>query len=84
MKLFKFDLPQMPGVRTLPCYANMNYMCIKVQNNNPVLYAMCSGEKVDRVLGSFHTGEDVFSEDFTAYIGTALLDGGKYVLHYFI
>ena len=71
---FEIDMP----VGSIP-------LCVQVQDNQPVLYtrSVVPGPyRVHRFIGAA-TGETMPVRGVGAFIGTAMLDDGTYVVHYF-
>ena len=92
VKIYKYPLPTTPGRFTIkfdPPLAGRFWF--KEQNGLPVLYAEVGGKDTNMkecdfiavITGQeFAPAEDV--ETLYDYMGTAMLDGGNFVLHYYV
>ena len=90
MKIFKYQLPTVKGPFTLPIPEGFAYenLYVGIQNNAPYIwfrvYKAKNAERYTKKFQCFETGYSVDeNEGDLLYLGTALLGGGAYVLHYF-
>jgi len=91
--ILKFQLDQ-TDTQTLQMPKDAVILSLQVQNDNPVLYALVNpapdfefeenenADKESRTFRLFETAED-FDDDNLIFIGTVMLEFGKYVLHVF-
>lgn len=87
--IHKYELNMHPGVQTIHFTHDADVMSVQVQRGRPVLYVFidlddeCAETKTIR---SVMTGTELDIDDLWShnYIGTAMLDGGYFVLHYFL
>lgn len=83
--VFKYELPGAGGRRTFDVPVGTTALCVQLQGSMPVLYCEVPTGKLRQValaVTAVMTGSAV-PEDAGAYVGTALLDGGGFVLHYY-
>lgn len=92
MKVFKFSFPDFitNQIHTIDVPHGARFLSVQVQENQPVVYAICD-PKARRVVRTFiivTTGADipVYSKavDLLQYLGTAMIDGGDFVVHVFL
>lgn len=80
--ILKYELTIQETIR-IPGYAG--FLCIEVQNNIPVMYVRSDEglfpEKEVTIVPVL-TGQEV--DINAAYLGTAMLDEGRFVVHYFM
>ena len=86
--IHKIQLPANPGGCLIELPLGMTPRRVDTQHNRPVLWfetKPASPIKQYKLL-VLMTGEDVATEtlDELQYLGTALLDGGAYVVHYYL
>lgn len=81
--VFKYQLPICPCVVTIEMPEYADILCVKVQHGRATLWAEVEEEEkvVQRTIHAIMTGQET-PEDGD-YIGTALLEGDSFVLHYF-
>ncbi|CAH1656778.1 hypothetical protein CHELA1G11_11169 [Hyphomicrobiales bacterium] len=80
-RILKFELPISPGSHGLSLPKVIVPRLIDVQEGRPYLWAECDGVDYAKVVSVAYTGHDRPGGN---YIGTALLDEGRYVLHYYL
>lgn len=86
MKLiFKYQLPVQPGVISIPVMgSNAKCLSVALQFGEPVLWAeveQAYSEQHTIKLDAVMTGQE--PPENGRYIGTALYDQGRFVLHYY-
>lgn len=85
MKIYKYPLPPKRGIFNLKVHPIVKILRVGVVKGMfPYFWAVVKDEEqeVEYNIHSFHTGEEgAYQHEF---LGTVLLDGGDYVLHYFI
>ena len=92
VRIFKYMLPTVPGKFTIKFDPPLkSRFWFKEQKGCPVLYAEVGGEDAHILEADFiavMTGQVLEDVDVTDgchdYIGTAMLHGGDFVLHYYI
>jgi hypothetical protein len=88
MKIYKYQLPHMKGEFHLTAFPIEQVMRVDVVNGIPFMWCLIDDNKreVNHIVHALHTGdEDIFYNVLgTEFIGTALLDNGNYILHYYI
>jgi hypothetical protein len=89
----KYHLQEHPGKFRLPLPEGYQILSVQRQQDRTVLYAsvnpsgMLDAQNYKQVVVSFYaveTGDECPSPEQATYIGTAMLLGGTYVLHYFV
>ena len=75
-------LHYLPETIRIPGYAG--FLCIEVQNNSAVLYIKSDTRFPEKevTIVPVLTGQEV--DIAAAYLGTAMLDEGRFVVHYFM
>lgn len=81
--VYKYDLPNTPGISDLFMYPVHQILKVDLQNDNPVFWAIVYQEEPKKKyqIITLWTGMD-FKEEYGDYIGTLARDGLVY--HYFI
>lgn len=83
VQILKFPLPLKRGEFTLELPLVIYNAAVKVQRDMPVLYVEAAADiqRLERPFLCTYTGETIPTGH--VLIGTAMLDGDNYVLHYF-
>lgn len=81
--IYKYDLPNTPGISTLFMHPIHQILKVDLQNNNPVFWAIVYQEEPKKKyqIITLWTGMEYEEKDGT-YIGTLTID--ELVYHYFI
>lgn len=81
--IYKYDLPNTPGISTLFMPPIYNILKVDIQNGKPVFWAIVYNEEKEKKyqIISLWTGM-TFKEEYGTYIGTLTID--SLVYHYFI
>lgn len=85
IQVLKYTLPTSYGWHDIEMPSNAESIGVHVQDNKPVVYVVgdLNDMKTIRVYCA-GTGMDIPTTDITAVLGSAVLDGGEFVTHYFI
>ena len=84
-KVFKYEL-EIKDIQTIKSFGSFEPLCIQMQNDRPVLYALVDDESVIKKYRfvTYGTGHDV--NPFVTkenYIGTYMICRGELVFHVF-
>ena len=81
--IYKYDLPNTPGISTLFMHPIHQILKVDLQNNNPVFWAIVYQEEPKKKyqIITLWTGME-YKEEFGTYLGTLTKD--ELVYHYFL
>jgi hypothetical protein len=91
--IYKYTLPAVAGNHTVALPLGAEVLCVKVQGNDPVLYAkVCPGECAKEDVRTVAVCTGLHIPDNLEYIGTSMhgvgfghaIAQGAHVLHWFI
>jgi hypothetical protein len=84
MKIYKYELPASRGVFKRAMSQIQYTMHVEAFDGKAFMWASVD-EKKEQVyeIHALHTGDDVPDWETFLKIGTAIFDGGNYVLHYY-
>ena len=84
-QILKYPPRAFVGAHVVELPINYEFLGVKVQANDPVLYIVGDPEEetIHQVYYCLYTGDEL-PEDADVALGTALLNNDTYVLHYFI
>lgn len=82
--IYKYEISKY-GCRDIRMPKGAKILSTHLQHNEPVIWALVdtSEPTVSRSINVHTTGSDVGEDDTSRFIGTLLLDDGKYVVHIF-
>lgn len=86
-RIFKYPLNDQPGTHTIELPIHHTVLCVKAQNDRPILYALVDQNYKEKELVSYFcawTGNTTVQDGQLDYIGTVLTDEDTHVLHYFL
>lgn len=84
MKIYKYELPTVWGVHEIETGQIQYTLHVSVVNQKPFMWCVVDEtKKVRTTIRAYFTGEDAPDMERMLRIGTALFEGGQYVLHYY-
>jgi hypothetical protein len=84
MKIYKYELPSVHGVNHIKTGQIQYTMHVDVVNGIPFMWCVVDETKeVITVVRTYFTGDNPPDMDSMIRIGTALLEHGQFVLHYY-
>ena len=84
MVIHKYKLDRFEPIQFLNIPQGSKILSVKQQNNEPVIYILETDRKTkqDIRIRSYISGSSV-PEYYGKFVGTVMLDGGNYVIHFF-
>ncbi len=84
MKIYKYELPKQKGVFRVAMERIQYTMHVQSVNNTPLMWAAVDEKEIhSHVIHVLYTGDDVPDMESVLRIGTAVMNNGMFVLHYY-
>jgi len=85
MKIYKYELPTDKGVFRVAMERIQYIMHVQSVNNAPFMWAAVDENEIHyHLIHVLYTGDDVADMDRMLKIGTAVMNNGMFVLHYYM